>query len=326
MRILVTGGAGFIGAHVVTQLRERGDQVIIADDLITGLPDRVGSDGLHVMALEDPAVIPALGEILRRESIDAVIHFAARKQVFESVERPAWYYQQNIGSLANVLLAMEEAGVKRLVFSSSASVYGTTEGSEIVETDATVPVNPYGDTKLIGEHMVAAAGRAWGLRGISLRYFNVAGAGSAELGDRAVLNLVPMIFERLDAGTAPLVFGDDYNTPDGSCVRDYVHVVDLADAHLATLDHLENFEDSRHEAYNVGTGTGTSVLEMVEAVRRASGLDFEAEIRPRRAGDPATVVASAEKIHRDMGWTASLGIDDIIGSAWAAHRANSASS
>lgn len=294
--------------------------MVIVDDLVTGLPERVAGIELHECALEEPSAVETLADILRERRIDAVIHFAGRKQVFESVQRPAWYYQQNVGSLATLLLAMERADVRRLVFSSSASVYGTTEGSAIVEEDPTVPVNPYGHTKLIGEQMVADAGVAWGLRGISLRYFNVAGAGSPALGDRAVLNLVPMIFERLDAGASPLVFGDGYPTADGSCVRDYIHVVDLADAHLATLDHLPQLPEGRHEAYNVGTGLGTSVLEMVDEIRRVSGLDFEAEIAPPRAGDPATVVASAAKIRRDMGWVARLGIAEIIESAWAAHR------
>ncbi|MFZ4843550.1 UDP-glucose 4-epimerase GalE [Mycetocola saprophilus] len=322
MRTLVTGGAGFIGAHVVELLRNRGDEVVIVDDLVTGLSHRVDGVEIHQMDLADLSVVAPLTELMRAERIDSVIHFAARKQVFESVQRPAWYYQQNIGSLANVLLAMQGADVRRLVFSSSASVYGTTEGASILESDGTVPVNPYGETKLMGERLVAAAGAAWGLRGVSLRYFNVAGSASARLGDRAVLNLVPMVFERIDAGESPLVFGGDYDTPDGSCVRDYVHVSDLADAHLATLDNLGERADGWHDAFNVGTGVGTSVLEIVSLVREVTGLDIRPEIRDRRAGDPAIVVASAEKIERELGWRARRGTAEIIESAWSAHRAN----
>ncbi|RLP76000.1 UDP-glucose 4-epimerase GalE [Mycetocola tolaasinivorans] len=323
MRTLVTGGAGFIGAHVVDLLRQRGDDVVIVDDLVTGLAERVPGIVIHEMDIADTASVAPLTELLRAERIDSVIHFAARKQVFESMQRPAWYVQQNLGSLANLLLAMEGAGVRRLVFSSSASVYGTTEGEAIVESDPTVPVNPYGETKLVGEHLVAAAGAAWGLRGVSLRYFNVAGAASSLLGDRAVLNLVPMVFERLDAGESPLVFGGDYPTPDGSCVRDYVHVSDLADAHLATLDDLEQRADGWHDVYNVGTGTGTSVLEIARIVREVTGIEIAPELRPRRAGDPAIVVASAAKIERELGWRARRDITEIIASAWNAHRANS---
>lgn len=322
MNILVTGGAGYIGAHVVAQLRERGDQVIIVDDLVTGLAERVGTEELHELALEEPASVDILANLMREQKISAVIHFAARKQVFESVQRPAWYYQQNIGALANLLLAMEQAAVTQLVFSSSASVYGVTEGSDIPEDAPTSPVNPYGDTKLIGEHMVAAAGVAWGLRGVSLRYFNVAGAANAQLGDRAVLNLVPMVFERLDRDEAPAVFGADYATPDGSCVRDYVHVVDLADAHLASLDALAQRAEGSHTAYNVGTGMGTSVIQMVAEIARVSGRDIAPAMLPRRAGDPAVVVASVRKIRQELGWSARLNLADIVASAWQAHIEN----
>jgi UDP-glucose 4-epimerase len=245
VKVLVTGGAGYIGSHVVRLLVQRGDDVVVVDDLSNGDPARIGDLPLYPLDLADPAVIPALGETMRRHDVEAVIHFAARKRVDESVVRPAWYYRQNVGSLANLLEAMEAEGVHRLVFSSSAAVYGATEGAAIAEDHATEPVNPYGATKLIGEQLVEAAARAFPVRGASLRYFNVAGAGWPELGDTAVLNLVPMVFERIDADASPLIFGDDYPTSDGTCVRDFVHVLDLAEAHLAILGHLERRRERR---------------------------------------------------------------------------------
>ncbi|MFJ3391478.1 UDP-glucose 4-epimerase GalE [Leifsonia aquatica] len=318
MRVLVTGGAGYIGSHVVWQLRERGDEVTVVDDLVTGVETRIGDTQVTRMSLEDVGVVDALAATMAGH--DAVIHFAARKRVDESVQRPAWYYQQNIGSLANVLLAMEKAGVSAVVFSSSAAVYGRSEGEHLVEATPTVPINPYGRTKLIGEQMLAEASHAAGLRAASLRYFNVAGAGRPELGDTAVLNLVPMVFERIDRGLPPLIFGDDYATPDGTCIRDYIHVSDLADAHLAALDLLESSSRPGHEVFNVGTGSGSSVREMVDSILAVSGAEVVPEVRPRRAGDPAVVVADPSRALHVMQWKARFGLPEIVESAWAAHR------
>jgi UDP-glucose 4-epimerase len=317
--ILVTGGAGYIGAHVVRLLRKRLDDIVVVDDLITG--DAARLDGIPVIRcnLAESGAVEALTDLMHTHSVHAVIHFAARKQVGESVARPAWYYQQNIGSLANVLLAMEAADVTQLLFSSSASVYGATEGANIREEELTVPVNPYGETKLAGERLVAASSRAFPLRATSLRYFNVAGAGWPELGDRAVLNLVPMVFERLDNEERPVIFGDDYPTEDGTCLRDYVHVLDLAEAHIAAVDALPARVPG-HEVFNVGTGVGTSVRGMVDAIIRVAQLDVVPEIRPRRLGDPAWVVASPRRIENALGWRATRGIDDIVASAWESHR------
>lgn len=319
MSVLVTGGAGYIGAHVVRLLVERGDDVIVVDDLSNGVRARIGDLPLHPLDLTDAASIEPLVELMRREQVESVVHFAARKRVDESVARPAWYYRQNVGSLAVVLEAMEAAGVHRLVFSSSAAVYGATEGQAIAEHDPTEPVNPYGATKLIGEQLVEAATQAFPLRAASLRYFNVAGAGWPELGDTAVLNLVPMVFERIDANASPLIFGDDYPTADGTCVRDFVHVLDLAEAHIAMLGHLARSEPG-HVAANVGTGTGYSVRQVVESILRVAGVDLVPEVRPRRAGDPAAVVANPGAMQALTGWTAVLGLDEIVESAWASHR------
>ena len=252
-------------------------------------------------------------------SVDSVIHFAGRKQVAESVDRPAWYYQQNMGSLANVLLAMESMKVSKLVFSSSAAVYGASEGANLREETPTRPINPYGETKLAGEWLVAGAVAALKLRAASLRYFNVAGAGWPELGDTAALNLVPMVFERLDQGLPPVIFGDDYETADGTCVRDYIHVLDLAEAHRATLDGLLEGE-ARHATFNVGTGIGSSVQEMVEEILVVSGTDLIPEVRARRAGDPATVVANPSAISKGVGWSARFGLSEIVRSAWDSHK------
>jgi UDP-glucose 4-epimerase len=319
VQILVTGGAGYIGAHVVRLLRARGDEVIVVDDLVAGRAARL--DGLSVtrMELSGDSSADELEALMRMNRVEAVIHFAARKQVAESVVRPAWYYQQNIGSLANVLLAMERAAVRRLVFSSSAAVYGSTEGAAISETDATQPISPYGETKLICEKLVTAATRAFDLRAASLRYFNVAGAGWPELGDNAISNLVPMVFERVDAGEPPLIFGNDYPTPDGTCIRDYVHVLDLADAHVASLDRLAGDADG-HSVFNVGTGTGTSVREMIDVIGRVAGASPEPRVLPRRPGDAARVVASPRKIEEQLRWRPRRGVQEIVSSAWEAHR------
>ncbi len=315
MTVLVTGGAGYIGSHVVRLLRERGDDVVIVDDLSTGVAGRVGGIPLVQVDLAGSEAAEALDTVFRDYDIHAVVHFAARKQVGESVARPAWYFQQNIGSLATVLEAMQRARVTTLVFSSSAAVYGMSEGATLDESTPTKPINPYGETKLVGEWLVADAVTAQGLRAASLRYFNVAGAGWPELGDTAALNLVPMVFDKLDAGEAPLIFGDDYDTPDGTCVRDYVHVLDLAEAHLATLDSLRD-GGPRHHVFNVGTGVGASVREMVSAILAASGHTIQPEVRPRRPGDPATVVADATLITTSVGWKAQRGLTEIVASAW----------
>ena len=203
-----------------------------------------------------------------------------------------------------MLLAMADAKVDQLVFSSSAAVYGDAAGEPLPETSQTVPVSPYGETKLVGEWLVADGARSQGLKAMSLRYFNVAGAGSPELGDPAVLNLVPMVFERLDAGESPRIFGDDYPTDDGTCIRDYIHVADLAVAHVAALDALAAQTDAGHRVYNVGTGAGTSVREMVDLILEVSGSSLTPEVLPRRPGDPASVTADPRKINEELGWKA----------------------
>ncbi len=317
MTVLVTGGAGYIGAHVVRLLQADGRGVLVADDLSTGDASRIGDAALLEIDVADAHAVGVLSTAMKRSGVREVIHFAARKRVDESVARPAWYYQQNVTGLANVIAAMETAGADRLGFSSSAAVYGATMLARVPEDAPTGPVNPYGETKLVGEWLVRDAAAAGILRGVALRYFNVAGSGWPDLGDPAVLNLVTMVLDRLTRGEAPRVFGVDYPTPDGSCVRDYVHVLDLARAHIAALAHLDLVRAS-YEVFNVGTGRGASVLDVVSRLGSLTGLDATPKIEGRRAGDPPSVVASVDRIEAELGWRAEADLGEILRSAWLA--------
>jgi UDP-glucose 4-epimerase len=251
---------------------------------------------------------------MKQHQFDYVIHLAARKQVGESVQKPEEYFLENLGGLANLLLAMREVGLKSLVFSSSAATYGMPDVEKVSEDHPGVPINPYGQTKLIGELMVENAA-VWGLRGVNLRYFNVAGAGSADLADTAALNLIPIAINAVKSGKAPVVFGTDYPTPDGSCIRDYVHVEDLALAHLAAVDYLA--EDAQEfSTFNVGTGIGASVIEVLDALKIASGIDFEVAIGERRPGDPPRLVADVSRIEKTLGFRTKHDLASIVQSAW----------
>jgi len=320
MTVLVTGGAGYIGAHVVRLLHERGEQVVVVDDLSSGAADRVGEASLVQVDLATDEAVGKLAATMAEHGVDSVIHIAAKKQVGESAERPAWYYAQNVGGLANLLQAMEQARVDKLMFSSSAATYGLPdipEGALIDEEARPAPISPYGETKLVGEWMNRAAGAAWGLRSVNLRYFNVAGAGWPELGDPGVFNLIPLVLRALSEGKQPVVFGDDYPTPDGTCIRDYVHVLDLADAHLVALDYLDR-DDRPHDVFNVGTGSGASVLEVLRQIERSTSHELRPETVGRRPGDPATLVADVSRIADVLGWRASHDLPSIVDSSWAA--------
>ncbi len=315
----MTGGAGYIGGHVVDALRNRGERIVVADDLSAGSRSRIGDVPLERIDLAADDAADRLAKAMRSHEVDAVIHLAARKQVAESVERPLWYYDQNVGGLVNVLEACEATGVERFVFSSTAAVYGQSE-EPVTELSPTQPANPYGETKLTGEWLLHAQTVASRLRGISLRYFNVAGASRPELADTAESNVVPMVFARLERGEAPLIFGEDYDTPDGTCIRDYVHVADVADAHLAALDALAGIDVPAYRVFNLGTGVGSSVRHLVEVMTRLAGSDIAPSIQPRRAGDPAMVVADPSRIAAELGWRARADLDEILSSAWEARR------
>lgn len=315
MTWMITGGAGYIGSHVVRALVADGQSVVVLDDLSTGDPERLPADVPLVRgSVLDRAV---LDTVLREHQVRGIVHIAAKKQVGESVERPLWYYRENVEGLRTVLEAAVEAQVRGFVFSSSAAVYGMPDVDLVTEQTPCEPMNPYGETKLAGEWLVAAVGRTHRMATASMRYFNVAGAATPELGDPGATNLVPMVFDRLSRGLAPLVFGDDYPTPDGTCIRDFVHVEDIASAHVAAARRLS--EDPQAQlVLNIGRGEGVSVAEMVGIIQEVSGHTGSApDVVARRPGDPARVVASAESISKELGWSAAHDIREMISSAWA---------
>ncbi|MFF5424642.1 MULTISPECIES: UDP-glucose 4-epimerase GalE [unclassified Streptomyces] len=318
MTYLITGGAGYIGSHVVRAMTQAGERVVVLDDLSTGYAERV------------PEGVPlVVGSTLDREVLDrtiaehgvtGVVHLAAKKQVGESVELPLHYYRENVIGLTVLLEAVTAAGVRNFLFSSSAAVYGMPDVDLVTEETPCLPLSPYGETKLAGEWLVRAAGKAHGISTACLRYFNVAGAATPELADTGVFNLVPMVFERLDAGESPRIFGDDYDTPDGTCIRDYIHVEDLADAHLVAARKLAEWAEAgepRDLTVNIGRGEGVSVTEMVGLINEITGHTTEPVVTPRRPGDPARVVASADRIAAELGWKARHDVRDMISSAWA---------
>ena len=321
-RWLLTGGAGYIGAHVARDLLDSGRDVTILDDLSSGLRARIpdGAGFIEASVLDTDVVRRAL------VGVTGVVHLAAKKAVGESVDQPMLYYRENVGGMVSLLQAMEDAGTRCLVYSSSAAVYGEPPWSPISEDSPLQPLSPYGETKVIGEWLVrdAAAARSHASTSVSplswasLRYFNVAGAGAPDLGDTSVNNLIPMVLDALDRGQAPQVFGTDYPTHDGSCVRDYIHVSDLAAAHVAAADLVESAEVAA--VFNVGTGVGSSVLEVMAAVSEVVGRDVGAVAVQRRAGDPPELVASVDRIAAELGWSAQRTLRDMVASAYAAGR------
>lgn len=313
MNLLLTGGAGYIGAHVAALAEREGHTVTIVDDLSTGVAKRIVSPVITINLAASDAV-EKLSTLMRETKFDAVIHLAARKQVGQSVEIPEQYFLDNIGGLANLLLAMRQENVKKLVFSSSAATYGMPTLDLVNEDYPGVPINPYGQTKLVGEWMVQNAAN-WGLKGVNLRYFNVAGAESKRLADTAELNLIPIAIAQLKRGEQPIVFGTDYPTPDGSCIRDYVHVEDLAKAHLMAANYLTT-PVQEYATFNVGTGQGASVLQVLEELKKVSGIKFEEVLADRRPGDPPRLVANTDRIERVFGFKASFGLQEIVKSAW----------
>ena len=313
MTWLVTGGAGYIGAHVVRAMVADGQQVVALDDLSTGDRDRVDPGA----AFAEGSVLDAgtLAKVLAGHGVTGVVHIAAKKQVGESVADPLLYYRENLTGLVTLLEACRDAGVDRFVFSSSASTYGLPDVELVDEDTPGRPISPYGESKLVGEWLLRDCAVAYGLRAMVMRYFNVAGAAAPELGDPGVFNLVPLVFRSLSRDERPQVFGADYDTPDGTCIRDYVHVADIADAHLAAARALDAGADGA--TYNIGRGTGSSVLEVLEVIARVTGLDTTPVVVDRRPGDPARVVAAVDRIRGGLGFTATRGLDEMVRSAWA---------
>ncbi|WP_369196392.1 UDP-glucose 4-epimerase GalE [Streptomyces djakartensis] len=313
MTWLITGGAGYIGAHVVRAMTAAGERAVVYDDLSTGIAERV-PDGVPLVVgstLDGERVARALAD----HGVTGVVHLAAKKQVGESVEQPLRYYRENVEGLRVLLDAVTVAGVGAFVFSSSAAVYGMPDVDLVTEETPCAPLSPYGETKLAGEWLVRATGRAAGLSTACLRYFNVAGAAAPGLADVGVFNLVPMVFERLTQNAPPRVFGDDYPTPDGTCVRDYIHVVDLAEAHVAAARALRS-SPGGSLTLNIGRGEGVSVREMIDRINAVTGYDLPPEVAPRRPGDPARVVASADRAAAELGWKARHDVQDMVTSAW----------
>lgn len=324
MTFLITGGAGYIGAHVVRAMLLAGEKVVVLDDLSTGNEDRVPEGVPLVIGSVLDRLL--LDRAIAEHQITGVVHLAGKKQVGESVEKPMYYYHENVGGLTVLLQAVAAAGIRNVLFSSSASVYGMPDVELVTEDTPCAPLSPYGETKLAGEWLIRAAGKAHGISTACLRYFNVAGAATPELADTGVFNLVPMVFERYDAGQGAKIFGDDYATPDGTCVRDYIHVADLADAHVVAARKLAEWAaagDYKDLTVNIGRGEGVSVWEMVELLNANTGHDYAPVVSPRRPGDPAKVVASAERIGSELGWKARHDVREMVTSAWAgweAHR------
>ncbi|MFH8474034.1 UDP-glucose 4-epimerase GalE [Streptomyces sp. NPDC018000] len=313
MTWLITGGAGYIGAHVVRSMVGAGERVVVLDDLSTGVAERLPAD---VPLIRGSAADRALlDRVLAQYAVTGVVHLAAQKQVGESVEKPLLYYRENVAGLTVLLEAVVAAGVRCFLFSSSAAVYGVPDVELITEDTPCVPINPYGETKLAGEWLVRATGRAHSLSTGCLRYFNVAGAATPDLSDTGVFNVIPMFFDRLTRGEAPRIFGDDYPTPDGTCIRDYIHVSDLADAHLAVARRLAE-QDTGDLTVNIGRGAGVSVRELADLVGEVSGRPEKPEIEARRPGDAAKAVASAVRMSEELGWAARRGVREMVESAW----------
>jgi UDP-glucose 4-epimerase len=319
MTWLVTGGAGYIGAHVVEAFLAEDLPVVVVDDLSSGhrafVPEGVPLVEASILDRD------VLVRTMREHGVTGVVHVAGFKYAGVSVERPLHTYDQNVTGTLRVLEAMADAGVDRVVFSSSAATFGTPDEDVVTEQSPTRPESPYGESKLIGEWLLRDQERATGLRHTSLRYFNVVGSGSDRIYDSSPHNLFPLVLEALLEQRTPRINGDDYPTPDGTCVRDYVHVADLAISHVAAARALAGGRDLER-VYNLGSGTGLSVREIMDAFARVTGIDFAPEIHDRRPGDPARIVASGDLAARDLDWQMRHSVDDMVASAWSARRAH----
>ncbi len=322
MAILVPGGAGYIGSHTVAELLDANEEVVIVDNLEKGHKGAVLGGKFYEGDLRDDEF---LDKVFMQNNIEAVINFAAYSLVGESVGEPLKYYNNNVAATANLLKKMNQYNVKKIVFSSTAATYGEPENIPILESDKTEPTNPYGETKLAVEKMLKWSDKAYGIKYVSLRYFNAAGAHmSGKIGEdhSPESHLIPIILQvALGKREAISMFGDDYDTPDGTCVRDYIHVTDLAQAHILALKKLRNGGNS--DIYNLGNGKGFSVKEVVEIAREVTGVNIKAVMADRRPGDPATLIATSEKIQKELDWKPKYGdLKTIIESAWKWHKNN----
>lgn len=321
MAVLVTGGAGYIGSHTVAELLARGEEVVIVDSLETGHQEAVLGGTLHIGDIRDSAF---LDSVFAQHSIDAVIHFAAYSLVGESMSNPAKYYDNNVHGTLVLLEAMRKHHVSRIVFSSTAATYGEPERTPIQETEATNPTNVYGETKLTMERMMRWFDQAHDIRYVSLRYFNAAGAHeNGKIGEdhRPETHLIPLVLQTaLGQRKEMKVFGSDYPTPDGTCIRDYIHVSDLADAHVLAVEYLRSGGQS--DVFNLGSGNGFSVLEVIQTAERVTGRSIPTVTEERRAGDPAVLIASADKAKSVLGWSPKRDdLNVLIESAWNWHQA-----
>ena len=316
MTLLITGGAGYIGSHVVFEALKDGREIVVLDDLSTGFRSRIPTSlPFEEVSLTDRESVFKVFEV---HNITGVVHLAGKKQVGESMLRPEYYWNENVGGLQNLVAAMVEHGVKDFVFSSSASVYGEPDlgpDALISEGLECKPISPYGETKFEGERIAKEHAEKLDFKVAALRYFNVAGAGRPELGDQLPFNLVPIVFGALDRAEQPKVFGDDYPTPDGSCIRDYVHVQDLAEAHISALNYVENSQET-FLPINVGAGHGVSVFEVIAEISRVSDIEISPVHAQRRKGDPAALVADVSRAAEILGWRSKKDLSDIVNSAW----------
>ncbi|GLI56397.1 UDP-glucose 4-epimerase GalE [Propionigenium maris DSM 9537] len=320
MAILVCGGAGYIGSHAVAELIRRGEEVVVVDNLQKGHIDAIW-EGAKI-CLGDLRDREFLQRVFRENKIEGVIHFAADSLVGESMEIPLKYYENNVYGTMCLLEAMRENSVDKIVFSSTAATYGEPESVPIRETDRTEPTNAYGETKLAVEKMLKWADTAYGIKHVVLRYFNVAGAHESGMIGEAhdpETHLIPIILQvALNKREKIFIYGDDYDTEDGTCIRDYIHVMDLVDAHILALKKLNR--ENASATYNLGNGEGFSVKEVIETARRVTNHEIKAELAPRRAGDPARLIASSEKAMAELGWQPKFNtLDEIIASAWKWH-------
>lgn len=314
-KIVITGGAGYIGSSTAHMLRRQGYEVVVIDDLSRGHEHNVSGLPFHRVTLADTRTVAAL---LQAERCDAVVHFAAYIAVGESTHKPELYFGNNVGGTLSLLTAMVEAGVKRLVFSSTAAVYGTPQVVPIPEDSPFAPVSPYGESKLIVEKVLGWMDQCRQLHSIALRYFNACAADpESGLGEEhdPETHLIPLLLRAVITGKPITIFGDDYETPDGTCIRDYIHIVDLAEAHRLALEHL--LAGGGSDAFNVGTGTGHSVMEVIRAVEEVTGARVPYEIGPRREGDAPVLVANSDKLKRTLGWQPHHpDLRDMVQAAW----------